>query len=72
MSKLTSFILCFALFGCETEPKGTAQPKGNRIQFKEYNYSIDASLSIVAVDSIEFLVNHRTGHMVRITKGGNQ
>jgi hypothetical protein len=66
MSKLIAFILCLVLCGCETEPQG------NRIQFKEYNYRDGASLSIVAVDSIEFLINHRTGHMIRITKGGDK
>jgi hypothetical protein len=71
MIKTIAFILLLALCGCD-EHQTQPQLQGNRIQFKEYNYSIDASLSIVAVDSIEFLVNHRTGHMVRITKGGDK
>jgi hypothetical protein len=62
MSKLIVFVLCFALCGCETEPQG------NRIQFKGCNYEHGTPLSIVAIDSIEFLVNTKTGYMVRITK----
>ena len=69
MSKLIALILCLVLFGCD---EYQTQEQGGRIQFKEYNCDNHASLSIVAVDSIEFLVNHRTGHMVRITKGGEQ
>ena len=69
MSKTIAFILLLTLCGCN---ENQTQPQGDRIQFKEYNYSLDASLSIVAVDSIEFLVNHRTGHMVRITKEGDK
>jgi hypothetical protein len=71
MSKQISFLLCLALCGCDehqTKPK----LQGGRIQFKEYNYTLDLSLSIVAVDSIEFLINHRTGYMVRITNGGDK
>ena len=66
MSKLIVFILCLTLCGCETEPQG------NRIQFKDYNCEHDTPLSIVVVDSIEFLVNTKTGYMVRITKGGDK
>jgi len=62
MSKLTAFILCLVLCGCETEPQG------NRIQFKDYNCDRGTPLSIVVVDSIEFLVNTKTGYMIRITK----
>jgi hypothetical protein len=66
MSKLTAFILCLTLCGCE------AEPKSNRVQFKEYNCEHGIPLSIVAVDSIEFLVNTKTGYMIRITKGGDK
>jgi hypothetical protein len=69
MNKAIAFILLIALCGCDEHQ---TQPQGDRIQFKEYNYRNGAPLSIVAVDSIEFLVNHRTGHMVRITKGGDK
>lgn len=69
MGKRIAFILCLALCGCD---EYQTQEQVNRIQFKDYNCDNHASLSIVAVDSIEFLVNHRTGHMIRITKGGEQ
>lgn len=69
MSKLITFALLLALYGCDEHQ---IQSQDGRIQFKDYNYNNHTSLSIVAVDSIEFLVNHRTGHMVRITKGGEQ
>jgi hypothetical protein len=71
MKKAIAIILSLVMCGCN-EHQTQPQLQGNRIQFKEYNYTIDASLSIVSVDSIEFLVNHRTGHMVRITKGGDK
>lgn len=69
MSKLIALFLLLTLYGCDEHQ---IQKQSNRIQFKDYNQDNHASLSIVAVDSIEFLVNHRTGHMVRITKGGEQ
>jgi hypothetical protein len=69
MSKLITFALLLALYGCDEHQ---TQSQDGRIQFKDYAHQSGASLSIVAVDSIEFLVNHRTGHMVRITKGGEQ
>jgi len=65
MNKTIAFILLVVLCGCDEHQ---TQPQADRIQFKEYNYRNNASLSIVVVDSIEFLINHRTGHMVRITK----
>jgi hypothetical protein len=65
MNKTIAFILLIALCGCDEHQ---TQPQGDRIQFKDDNYRNGAPLSIVAVDSIEFLVNQRTGHMVRITK----
>jgi len=74
MSKLTAFILCLVLCGCDeyqTQEQGNeyqTQEQHNRIQFKEQN----GYHQIVAVDSIEFLVNYRTGHMIRITKGGDK
>jgi hypothetical protein len=64
MSKLIAFILLLALCGCD---EYQTQEQGNRIQFKDYNCNNHTPLSIVAVDSIEFLVNHRTGHMIKIT-----
>jgi len=67
MKKITAFILYFALCACE-HPN---QDRFNRIQFKDYNYMNNTSLSIVVVDSIEFLVNHKTGQMERITKTSN-
>jgi hypothetical protein len=36
------------------------------------NCQNDTPLAIVEIDSIEFLVNTKTGYMVRITKGGEQ
>jgi hypothetical protein len=71
MSKQISFLLCLALYGCN-EHQTKSQLQGNRIQFRDWNYESGASLSIVSVDSIEFLINHRTGHMVRITEGGDK
>jgi len=83
MSKLTAFILCLVLCGCDeyqtqeqgneyqTQEQGNeyqTQEQHNRIQFKEQN----GYHQIVAVDSIEFLVNYRTGHMIRITKGDDK
>jgi hypothetical protein len=69
MSKQIAFILCLVLCGCG---EYQTQEKTNRIEFKDYNQLNNTSLSIVVVDSIEFLVNHQTGHMERITKGGEQ
>jgi hypothetical protein len=69
MNKLIAITLLLALCGCD---EYQTQEQGNRIKFKEHNSDHHAPLSIVAVDSIEFLINHRTGHMVRITKGGEQ
>jgi hypothetical protein len=69
MNKLIAFILLVALCGCG---EYQTQEQANRIQFKDYNQLSNTSLSIVVVDSIEFLVNHQTGHMERITKGGEQ
>lgn len=71
MKKTIAIILSFAMCGCN-EHQTQQQLRGNRIQFRDWNYESGASLSIVSVDSIEFLVNHRTGHMVRITKGGDK
>lgn len=71
MSKQILFLLCLALCGCD-EHQTQAKLQGDRIQFKEFKYTIDVSLSIVAIDSIEFLINNRTGHMVRITEGGDK
>jgi hypothetical protein len=67
MNKTIAIILVLGMCGCN-EPQTQQQLRGNRIQFRDWNYESGASLSIVSVDSIEFLVNHRTGHMVRITK----
>ena len=67
MSKLIALILLLALYGCG---EFQTQEQVNRIQFKDYNQLSNTSLSIVVVDSIEFLVNHQTGHMERITKEG--
>ena len=69
MSKLIALILLLALYGCG---EYHTQEQVNRIQFKDYNQLSNTSLSIVVVDSIEFLVNHQTGQMERITKGGEQ
>ena len=69
MSKLIAFILLIVLCGCG---EYQTQEQVNRIQFKDYNQLNNTSLSIVVVDSIEFLVNHQTGHMERITKGDEQ
>jgi hypothetical protein len=69
MSKLIAIILLLALCGCG---EYHTQEQVNRIQFKDYNQLSNTSLSIVVVDSIEFLVNHQTGHMERITKEGEQ
>lgn len=69
MSKLIVFILLVTLCGCG---EYQTQEQVNRIQFKDYNYMSNTSLSIVVVDSIEFLVNHKTGHMERITKENNK
>jgi hypothetical protein len=71
MNKTIAIILFIALCGCN-EHQIESQLQGNRIQFRDFNYESGASLSIVSVDSIEFLVNHRTGHMVRITEGGDK
>lgn len=69
MSKLIVFILLVVLCGCG---EYQTQEKTNRIEFKDYNQLNNTSLSIVVVDSIEFLVNHQTGHMERITKEDNK
>lgn len=69
MSKLIVFILLIVLCGCS---EYQTQEQVNRIQFKDYNQLSNTSLSIVVVDSIEFLVNHQTGQMERITKGSEQ
>jgi hypothetical protein len=69
MSKLIAIILLVALCSCG---EYHTQEQVNRIQFKDYNQINNTSLSIVVVDSIEFLVNHQTGHMERITKENNK
>ena len=69
MSKLIALILLVTLCGCGGYQ---TQEQVNRIQFKDYNQLSNTSLSIVVVDSIEFLVNHQTGQMVRITKEDNK
>lgn len=72
MNKTIAMILFLALCGCNKYQTQQKLQEEGRIQFKEFKYTIDVSLSIVAIDSIEFLINNRTGHMVRITEGGDQ
>lgn len=66
MSKQIAFILCLALTGChEYQP----EYQGGRIKLEEYHQSIP-HVTIISIDSIEFLVHNSSGYMVRITKGG--
>jgi hypothetical protein len=71
MNETIAIILFLALCGCN-EHQTESQLQDNRIQFRDWKYDSGVSLSIVAVDSIEFLVNRRTGHMVKITYGGDK
>lgn len=68
MSKQIAFILCLALCGCD---EYQTQEQGNRIKVKEYHESIP-HVTIISIDSVEFLVHNRSGYMLRITEGGEQ